>query len=146
MEGLSMPQVEKLFVFLASPGDVLKERRHTREVLDELNRTLAAQKGLVLQVVDWEHNAIPGYGTDAQLEQRQKVLAFKKQVQANGMPWTSRNPSDFRDKFRNHMIGWLGKQSVSVPKDPRDSSRGLEFVSIGIHHGSDKYWREGECS
>jgi hypothetical protein len=31
-------------------------------------------------------------------------------------------------------------------QDPRDSNRGLKFVSIGIHHRSDKYWREGECS
>lgn len=38
------------------------------------------------------------------------------------------------------------RAGISVSKDPRGSNRGLKFVSIGIHHRSDKYWREGERS
>jgi hypothetical protein len=176
-----MPQVEKLLVFLASPGDVPTERRYVEEIVAELNRTVASDKGEVLQIVRWENDAFPGYGQDAQalintqiaemskyalfvgimwnrlgtptpraasgtveeferavvafkqnqqpdiwfyfresaskldtedqLEQRKKVLAFKKEVQANGMPWTYKNPTDFRDKLRNQMMLWLNARS-----------------------------------
>ena len=61
-----MAQVQRLFVFLASPGDVPNERRYVQEVVDELNRTVASARGIVLQVVSWENDAFPGYGMDAQ--------------------------------------------------------------------------------
>jgi hypothetical protein len=61
-----MPSVEMLLVFLASPGDVLTERRYVEEVVAELNRTVANEKGLVVQVIRWENDAFPGYGMDAQ--------------------------------------------------------------------------------
>ena len=176
-----MPQVEKLSVFLASPGDVSTERCYVEEIVADLNRTVASDKGVMLQVVRWENDAFPGYGldaqalinaqiaemanytlfvgimwnrlgtltprgasgtveeferaveaykqnrqpniwfyfrqsaskldTDEQLEQRKKVLAFQKQVQADGMPWTYKNPADFRNKFRNQMILWLNART-----------------------------------
>lgn len=172
-----MAQAEKLLIFLASPGDVLTERRYVEEVVSDLNRTVAPDKGVFLQVVRWENDAFPGYGQDAQelinvqiaemtryslfvgimwnhfgtptpravsgtveeferavealkkkgqpeiwfyfrehlskfdadeqVEQQQKVLAFRAQVEANGLPWKYKNPSDFRDKFRNQMLLWL---------------------------------------
>jgi hypothetical protein len=184
-----MPQVEKLLVFLASPGDVPTERRYVGEIVADLNRTVASDKDVVLQVVSWENDAYPGYGQDAQaiinaqiaemskyalfvgimwnrlgtptsrapsgtveeferavqaskqngqpdiwfyfrespskmdteeqLEQRGKVLAFKKQVQTNGMPWPYKNPLDFRDKFRNQMILWLNARSGTPVKSRR---------------------------
>ena len=40
-------QVTKLRVFVASPGDVRKERERLGGVIDELNRGIAAEKGLV---------------------------------------------------------------------------------------------------
>jgi hypothetical protein len=178
-----MPQVEKLLVFLASPSDVPRERRIVEEIIAELNRTVASEKGVVLQVVSWETDAFPGYGKDAQflidaqiaemakyalfvgimwnrlgtatpraesgtveeferavqafaqngqpdiwfyfreaasnltteeqLEQRKKLLAFKQQVQANGLPWTYQSPSDFRKKFRGQITLWLNKRAPS---------------------------------
>lgn len=182
-----MPQVEKLSVFLASPGDVPSERRYVEEIVADLNRTVAPDKGVVLQVVRWEDDAFPGYGQDAQaiinaqiaemskyalfvgimwnrlgtptpravsgtveeferavdafkqkrqpeiwfyfrqsaskfdtedqLEQRKKVLAFKKEVQAKGLPWTYKNPSEFRDKFRSQMILWLNARTLQELKN-----------------------------
>jgi len=177
-----MPFVEKLQVFLASPGDVLTERGYVEQVIEELNRTVAHDKGLVLQVIRWENDAFPGYGIDAQalineqiaamthyalfvgifwnrlgtatpradsgtveeferavqarahsghpeiwvyfrqaaakldtreqLDQRKKVLAFKDQVQAKGLPWTYKTPAEFRDKFRNQLILWLNARAL----------------------------------
>ena len=56
-----MAQVEKLLIFLASPGDVPSERRYVSEVIDDLNRTVASEKDIVLQVISWENDAFPGY-------------------------------------------------------------------------------------
>ena len=42
-----------------------------------------------------------------QLEQRKKVLEFKKQVAANGLPSTYKSPSDFQNKFRMQMTQWV---------------------------------------
>jgi hypothetical protein len=176
-----MPQVEKLSIFLASPSDVSTEARYVEEIVDELNRTVASDKGVTLQVVNWKKDAFPGFGqdvqslineqiaemanytlfvgimwnrlgtptprgasgtveefhraveaynqnrqpeiwfyfrqsaskldTDEQLEQRKKVLAFKKQVQANGMPWTYQNASGFHKEFRRQMILWLNART-----------------------------------
>jgi hypothetical protein len=172
-----MAQVDSLLIFLASPGDVTNERRYVHEVVAELNRTVAPQKDIVLQVVSWENDTFSRYGmdaqalvnaqiaemseyslfvgimrnhlgtptpraasgtveeferaevalaqhgqphiwfyfrqapakldTDEQLEERKKVLEFRKLVQANGLPWPYKSPADFRSKFRNQMLLWL---------------------------------------
>jgi hypothetical protein len=59
-------QVTKLRVFVASPGDVQKERELLDDIIDELNRGIAADKGLVLELVRWETHAWPDIGEDAQ--------------------------------------------------------------------------------
>lgn len=186
---------EKLLIFLASPGDVKAERNHVEKVIEELNRTVAPEKNVVLDVIRWEEDAFPGYGMDAQalinqqiaemskyelfvgilwnrmgtptprgesgtgeeferaeaaflqsgrpliwlyfrdapanldteekLEQRKKVLAFRKRVESKGLPWSYRTPTEFRDKFRQQMILWLSSRaresrSESEQKKPHD--------------------------
>lgn len=59
--------LERLRVFVASPGDVAAEREHVKAVADELNRGIAAQAGFVLEVVRWETHARPGMGRAEQL-------------------------------------------------------------------------------
>lgn len=59
-------KMELLKVFVASPGDVPEERKVVREVIDDLNRTTASEKGVILQVVGWETDARPGFGSDPQ--------------------------------------------------------------------------------
>jgi hypothetical protein len=59
-------QVTKLRVFVASPGDVRRERELLDGVIDELNRGIAAEKGLILELVRWETHAWPDIGEDAQ--------------------------------------------------------------------------------
>lgn len=210
-----MPQVEKLLIFLASPGDVPAERRDVEEIAAELNRTVASDKGVMLQVVRWEDDTFPGYGQDAQsiinaqiatmsqyalfvgimwnrigtptprgasgtveeferaveaskqtgkpsiwfyfresaaklntddqLEQRKKVLAFQKQVQANGIAWKYKNPSEFRDKFRNQMTLWLnarnrgkeGRQGLASDLSPQQETG--EQIRILYVEDTDEY-------
>jgi tetratricopeptide (TPR) repeat protein len=59
--------LERLRVFVASPGDVAAEREHVKAVADELNRGIAAQAGFVLEVVRWETHARPDMGRAEQL-------------------------------------------------------------------------------
>lgn len=60
-----MQQVVKLKIFLASPSDVSTERRYVETIVDELNRTVAGHKGLVLEVAS-SSSTFPGYGKDGQ--------------------------------------------------------------------------------
>src|SRR5260370_31041477 len=50
-----------LKVFLASPGDVAKDRRRLEQVVDQLNTDLRAHR-IVLDLWTWEKNATPGFG------------------------------------------------------------------------------------
>jgi hypothetical protein len=54
--------LERLRVFVASPGDVSIERDHVTAVAAELNRGAAAEAGFVLDVVRWETHARPEMG------------------------------------------------------------------------------------
>lgn len=188
--------VEKLLVFLASPSDVVNERDHVHKVIAELNRTVAPEKDVVLQVVSWEKDTFPGYGTDAQsvinaqiaemkkyslfvgimwnrvgtptpraesgtieeferaveahclngqpeiwfyfrkspsildtdekLEQRRKVVAFTKRVEANGMPFPYKSPSDFRDQFRQQLTIWLNSRAPPKPGEKQQATEADE--------------------
>ena len=58
-----------LKIFVASPGDVRKEREALVKVISELNQTLtilAPEKGLTLELIRWETHVAPGLGEDAQ--------------------------------------------------------------------------------
>ena len=82
-----MPQVEKLLVFLASPGDVPTERRYVEEIVADLNRTVASDKDVVLQVVSWENDAFPGYGQDAQALINEQIAEMSKYALFVGIMW-----------------------------------------------------------
>src|SRR5688500_1316029 len=80
--------VEKLLIFLASPGDVASERNHVHNVIAELNRTVAPEKDVVLQVVSWEYDTFPGYGTDAQSVINAQIAEMKKYSLFVGIMWS----------------------------------------------------------
>jgi hypothetical protein len=86
-EKAPMSFFEKLFIFLASPGNVPKERNHVEGVVNELNRTVAADKGFVLQVVRWEQDTYPGYGMDAQAIINSQIADMKKYALFVGIMW-----------------------------------------------------------
>lgn len=56
-----MSRVRVLRVVVASPGDVQAERNLVRDVADELNQGIAADRGLRLEVIRWETDAFPNY-------------------------------------------------------------------------------------
>ena len=62
-----MPEsITALRLFVASPSDTQPERDAVDRVLDELNRGIAASRGLQLIPVKWETDVRPGIGSDAQ--------------------------------------------------------------------------------
>jgi hypothetical protein len=60
------PLAARLTVFVASPGDTQEERDRLDTIVAELNRGIARDRGLVLELVRWETHARPGIGLDAQ--------------------------------------------------------------------------------
>lgn len=58
--------INKLIVFAASPNDVSGHREALREVIDELNNTVAADLGIILQLVTWRDVA-PAMGRPEQV-------------------------------------------------------------------------------
>ena len=55
-----------LKVFVASPGDVVEERRILEDVINEFNMTWGDTHELGLELVKWETHTRPGFGDDAQ--------------------------------------------------------------------------------
>lgn len=56
------PLYRKVRVFVASPGDVAEERDCLAQVIQELNKNIADDKGMVLELIRWETDALPSMG------------------------------------------------------------------------------------
>ena len=70
-DDLPEPKYKKLRVFVASPGDVQAERNILGQVVEELNRTVADSRGIVLELVKWETHARPSMGRPQEIINRQ---------------------------------------------------------------------------
>lgn len=61
------------------------------------------------------------------------MLAPKEQVQAKGLPWTYKNPSEFRDKFRNQMILWLNARALQKLKhDVEQQETTIRAITVAL--------------
>jgi hypothetical protein len=81
-----MSQLEKLKIFLASPSDVPKERDYVIEVIEEINRTIAPSKGVILEVVSSKHT-FPGFGQDGQSVLNKQIGTMKEYEIFLGIMW-----------------------------------------------------------
>jgi hypothetical protein len=79
--------IERIRLFLASPGDVAAEREAVRRVADELNRTTGMTSGFVIQVVGWETDAMPAYGGDPQALINQQIADMETYDLFVGIMW-----------------------------------------------------------
>ena len=62
-----MPQnISIIQVFVASPGDVQEERNALQSIVNEVNQNIGSSLGIRLELVRWETNVTPGFGSDAQ--------------------------------------------------------------------------------
>lgn len=103
-------------VFLASPGDVDEERSIVSNVIMELNKTIASAQGIVLELIRWETDTFPNFGTDAQ-------DVINSQIEQNydvfiGILWsrfgtaTSRASSGTEEEFLSAFHRW--KQNLEA--------------------------------
>lgn len=82
-----MPKAEVLTIFLASPGDVEAEREQARQVIEDINRTIGQEKKVRFDVVGWETNAYPSYGSDGQDIINQQIADMAKYDLFLGILW-----------------------------------------------------------
>lgn len=82
-----MRTIRQASIFLASPGDVSTERQHARDVVEELNRTVGANRGIHLNVVGWETDAAPDYGADAQALINGQIARMEEHDVFVGIMW-----------------------------------------------------------
>jgi hypothetical protein len=59
-----MKQVRVLKIVVASPGDVQTERDSIPAIVDELNKGIADERGVRLEVYRWETDAYPGFHSE----------------------------------------------------------------------------------
>ncbi len=63
-KGAGLRLMKPLRIVLSSPGDVPEERRVIDEVIAEINRGIAADRDLCLEVWRWETDTYPGFHAD----------------------------------------------------------------------------------
>ena len=61
-----MEKATILKIFLASPGDVKPERELIFALKDDLDHLIGKPNSIRFEFVNWERNAYPGIGEDAQ--------------------------------------------------------------------------------
>lgn len=104
-------------LFVASPGDTQDERDRLQTVVAELNRGIAEERELVLELVRWETHARPGIGGDAQeVINRQLpdpdfvVAMFWKRL---GMP-TPRAESGTAEELARAIERWHAQEGIEI--------------------------------
>jgi tetratricopeptide (TPR) repeat protein len=73
---LPTDQVRILRVVLASPGDVDAERKLVPGIIDDVNRNIARDRGLRLELYSWETDSYPGFhpkGPQGQIDPQLKI-------------------------------------------------------------------------
>lgn len=113
-------KVELLKVFVASPGDVSQEREIVREVIDDLNRSIAQGKGVTLQVVGWETDARPSFGEDPQSLVSAQIADMSKYNLFIGVLWdrfgtpTPRAESGTEEEFKRAVEAYRRGQQPEI--------------------------------
>jgi hypothetical protein len=65
--------------------------------------------------------------TEEALEQRRKVLAFKKKIQKKALIREYSAPANFRDKFREHILSWLSKDESTTRQTNVNASQNTKL-------------------
>ncbi len=108
--------VRRLRIFVSSPSDVQEERGIVRRAVEELNRHIAPENGLVLQLLDWETDVRPAIGEDPQQVITRQIGSYDVLL---GVLWhrfgtpTPRAGSGTEEEFR---IAYARRQSAGTPE------------------------------
>lgn len=110
---LTPKNLDEYHVFLASPGDMGRERQEVRRFFESYNQTTARQWGARFEVIDWENYATAGVGRPQELITKQTL-----------------------DRYRNSLalvIGLMG-QRFGSPTGTHESGTEEEFELASSSH------------
>ena len=111
-------QITVLKIFVASPSDIIEERKILEEIVSDINKQLGSVLGINFEIVKWETDTHPDIGNDAQ-------SVITKQIGESydifiGILWTrfgtpTKNAlSGTEEEFRNAYKRSVEEQSVKV--------------------------------
>jgi hypothetical protein len=141
-----MRPVQQISIFLASPGDVEAERQFAREVVEEIDRTIAKSRDLTLHVTGWDTHTYPSYGADGQAIINSQIGTMEEYDLFVGIMWnrfgtpTPRAESGTEEEFRRavraldengqpHIMLYFSQQAANLNSQQaiEQKSKVLEF-------------------
>jgi len=143
---LAPKKIDTYHVFLASPGDVAKEREQVREFFTNYNRHTAHMWNARFEVIDWENYATAGVGRPQELITKQTLEKYRDSLalvigimaQRFGSP-SGKAESGTEEEFNWAMeahkksgwpeIKWFfrkAEQLDGLPADPDELSKALD--------------------
>ena len=136
-------QVRILRIVVASPSDVQPERYAVQAVADELNRGLARDRGLRLEVVRWETDAYPGFHVDGPQGLVDRILRIEDCDVLIGIFWkhfgtpTKGAKSGTEHEFRAAYEAWQKKGRPQIMMyfngkhySPKSEEEALQWASV----------------
>ena len=143
-----------LRVVIASPGDVAAERDIAAAVLEDLNRSIAADRGVRLEAVRWETDTYPGFHADGPQGLIDPILRIQDSEVLIGIFWrrfgtptmgvASGTEHEFRVAYeawkrngRPHVMVYFNQKSYTAQskEDTDQWGRVLEFKSTFPREG-----------
>jgi hypothetical protein len=109
-----------LRVVVASPGDVPAERACLPTVIDEINRDIAREQGLRLELVRWETDAYPGFHPDGPQGLIDPILRIEECDVLIGIFWkrfgtpTLESQSGTEHEFQRAYTTWQQQQRPHI--------------------------------
>lgn len=117
---IDMRQVRLLRVVVASPADVMQERKVLDTVIADLNRGLAADRGVRLELLRWETQAFPGFHVDGPQGLIDEVLGIEDCDVLIGIFWKRFGTpvpdagSGTEHEFRKAYEAWQRQQRPAI--------------------------------
>jgi formylglycine-generating enzyme required for sulfatase activity len=134
-----MKPVQKIHLFLSSPGDVEPERAKVHAVADQVNRMLGDNLGIVLEVIDWKTHIVPDMGRPQEVINEQ-VGDYDIFI---GILWkrfgtpTGKAESGTEEEFNIAYANWQKCKRPrilfyfsQVPYMPKNPSEGGQFLKV----------------
>jgi hypothetical protein len=134
-----MNTVQKIRLFLSSPGDVEPERAKVHAVAEQVNRMLGNSLGIILDVIDWKTHIVPDMGRPQEVI-NQQVGDYDIFI---GILWkrfgtpTGKAESGTEEEFNIAYANWqkYGRPRIlfyfsQVPYMPKNPSEGGQFLNV----------------
>lgn len=136
-------QIQLLRVVVASPGDVPAERDAVSSVVEEINRSIGADRRVRLEVIRWETDTHPGFHPDGPQGLIDPILRIEDSDLLIGIFWkrfgtpTKDASSGTEHEIRFAIDGWRGKGQPQVfiyfndeKATPKSAQEALQWAQV----------------